>query len=116
MRTQTVCIAYGVLLYRSVLSSGVVLRRGDSGVGFSVSVVALLVLSETLRQCARPQPSHLVRCVCVGDLAFGSAHSPWHLPRKDYANGLDVRLNALATVVANPTLLTAVSPTVATFL
>ena len=49
MRTQTVCIAYGVLLYRSVLSSGVVLRHGDSGVGFSVSVVVLLILSELLR-------------------------------------------------------------------
>ena len=51
MRTQTAYVAHGVLLRRSVLSSGVVLRRRDSGVGFSVSVVALLILSETQTMC-----------------------------------------------------------------
>jgi hypothetical protein len=114
MRTQTIYVARGVLLRRSVLSSGVLLRRRDSGVGFSVSVVTSLIKSEILRQCARPQSSHLARCVCVGHLPFGSAHSPWHLSRKDYANGLDVRLNAM--VVENPVLLTSVSLTVATLL
>ena len=76
MRTQTVCIAYGVLLRRSVLLSGVVSRRRDSGVGFSVSVVTSLIKSEILRQCARAQSSHLARFLCVGHFPFGSAHTP----------------------------------------
>ena len=114
MRTLTVYVAHGVLLRRSVLSLEAALRRRDNGAGFSVSVVTMIIRSEILRQCARPQSSHLACCVCVGRRLFGSAHPPWQLPRKDYANGLDVRLNA--TVVVNPTLLTAVSLAVATFL
>jgi hypothetical protein len=72
----------------------------DSGVGFSVSVVTSPIKSEIFRHYARPQSAHLARCVCVGRFPFGSAHPPWQLSRKDYANGLDVRLNAM--VVANP--------------
>ena len=92
-------IAFGVLLHRSDLSLEVVSRHRDNGVGSSVRVAILHRLPGTLSQYSRPQPSYFIRCMFVGHLPTGSAHSPGKLPRKTYANGLGVCLNAV--VAAN---------------
>ena len=88
--TQTFYLARVALLRLSDLSPGVASLRKDNGVGFSVSTISALRIPQMLRRRARPQSSHLTRCVCFDDLPLGSPHSSRRFPREIYANGLDV--------------------------
>jgi hypothetical protein len=103
-----------VLPRPSVLSSGAASLHKDNGVGSSVSAIATLRIPQILKRHARPQSSHHARCVCFGDLLLGFTYSSRQFPREIYANGLDVGSHAVVT--PNPTLLTVVSLTEATFL
>ena len=87
--THTLYLVLGVLLRRSVPSSGVSSRNKVNGVGFSVSVMVSLRMREILKR-GRSQSSRFIRCMYLGHLPIGFAHSPGKLPRKVDTNGLDV--------------------------